>query len=474
MAEIHCPLHEAARISRDEPALRWPGDELNYYELDQYAGGTAQQLARAGFRAGDRIGLIATGIWPSVVAFAGILRLGAVACPLNARLPPATIAALLEQVQAAGLLAEEDVPAAPGRRLSVKAVVKHPDPRLPGASVLRPRLDQEATIIFTSGSAGRPKAVLHTLGNHYYSALGSNHNIRVRSKQSWLLSVPFSHVSGIGVLYRCWLGGAAVCLPEPGCPLPDAVAACRPDHISVVPTQLRRWLRDLRPVESLRTVLVGGAPAPREWIDQALAAKLPVVCTYGLTEMASQVTTEAVVMPASRRGTSGQVLRHRELKISAGGEILVRGQTLFKGYVDGAGLARPLDADGWFATGDLGSMGEDGSLSVLGRRDHLIISGGENIHPEEVEAALCALQGVESAVVVPVPDEEYGRRPVAFVRYVGEAQAAESVRAALRERLPGFMVPDAVLAWPEDEEAGAKANRARFAEIAERVLSRGP
>ena len=130
-------------------------------------------------------------------------------------------------------------------------------------------------------------------------------------------------------------------------------------------------------------------------MDEALARGLPIHTSYGLTEMASQVTTTPPGASPGELRTAGRVLPGREVSISGGGEILVRGETLFAGYVDGEKVDRPLDADGWFHTGDLGDLDEDGYLRVLGRSDNLFISGGENIQPEEIEEALCSLEGVE-------------------------------------------------------------------------------
>jgi O-succinylbenzoic acid--CoA ligase len=470
MAEIHCPLHEAARISRDEPALRWAGDAFNYYELDRYASGTAHQLHALGLKAGDRIGLTASGSWQSIVAFFGILRLGAVACPLRRGLPPAMIEACLAHVGAAALLAENETPGVSVRHVGVRDVVKTADRPLPALEVLRPELDRDATIVFTSGSSGKPKAVLHTVGNHYYSALGANHNIRIRSKQSWLLSVPFSHVSGIGILYRCLLSGAAIALPAPDSSLGDAVGQLQPTHLSLVPTQLARLLREEIAPEHLKSVLVGGGPVPAEWVAQAVQRRWPIFCTYGLTEMASQVTTEPFGRPVTQRGTAGAVLRHRQLRISEAGEILVRGQTLFKGYVEGDTIHRPLDDEQWFATGDLGMLDEEGVLTVHGRRDLQFVSGGENIQPEAIEAALAAVEGVVMSVVVPVAHAEYGQRPVAFVALADGAVERDQLPALLRECLPGYMVPDHFLPWPDDLEIGLKVGRSLFLERAAAIM----
>jgi o-succinylbenzoate---CoA ligase len=152
-------------------------------------------------------------------------------------------------------------------------------------------------------------------------------------------------------------------------------------------------------------------------------------------------------------------LPEREVSISEEGEILVRGATLFAGYVEGGKLDLPLDTEEWFHTGDLGELDENGCLRVLGRKDNLFVSGGENIQPEEIEEALSALPGVEAAVVVPVDDTEYGQRPVAFVRM--EDGSTVDLALELEKVLPRFKIPVAFYAWPEESD-GMKVNRASF------------
>ena len=161
-------------------------------------------------------------------------------------------------------------------------------------------------------------------------------------------------------------------------------------------------------------------------------------------------------------------MAYREVTVSEDDEILVRGETLFAGYIEGEAVDRPLDADGWFCTGDLGELDASGYLRVRGRTDNLFVSGGENVQPEEVEEALCRLEGVEDAVVVPIPDAEFGFRPVAFVRTAGGDMEPELLSRGLERTLPRFKIPVAFYGWPE--EAGCmKIDRPFFREHARRL-----
>jgi len=214
---------------------------------------------------------------------------------------------------------------------------------------------------------------------------------------------------------------------------------------------------------------MGGGPVPSSLVDQALARGLPLHISYGLTEMASQVTTTPPDASIEELRTAGRVLPNREVSISERGEIMVRGETLFAGYVEGEELDRPLDPEGWFHTGDLGELGEDGYLRVGGRMDNLFISGGENIQPEEIEEVLRRLEGIDEAVVVPVPDEEFGAKPVAFVR-MNDGEPRNLARE-LEPLLPRFKIPISFHPWPEEARRGMKVDRVALVGRARRLRS---
>jgi O-succinylbenzoic acid--CoA ligase len=230
-------------------------------------------------------------------------------------------------------------------------------------------------------------------------------------------------------------------------------------------------LREDIELAGLKAVLMGGGPVSASLVDEALSRGLPVHTSYGLTEMASQVTTTPPGASLEALRTAGRVLPEREVSISEEGEILVRGATLFSGYVEGGRLDLPLDADGWFHSGDLGELDENGDLHLLGRRDNLFISGGENIQPEEIEEVLCRLDGIDEAVVVPVPDPEFGYRPVAFVRADGDEPG--DLAPELRKVLPGFKVPVAFHPWPEKTRRDMKPDRNALRERARRLQQQG-
>jgi O-succinylbenzoic acid--CoA ligase len=344
------------------------------------------------------------------------------------------------------------------------------------ASVSEADPHQEATIVFTSGTSALPKAVLHTYGSHYFNALGSNNNIRLGSKDRWLLSLPLYHVGGLGVLFRCLIAGAAVVVPERDEPFEQAIEQHSVTHLSVVPTQLKRMLSNPQAndlLRNLKAVLVGGGGVDEKLIREAFDTGLKLHTSYGLTEMASQVTTTSPGESLPGLLSSGKALRHREIMVSDSGEILVKGETRFEGYVTLGGLERPFDRDGWFATGDLGRIDDKGYLRVTGRKDNMFVSGGENVHPEQIEKAITGLKDVENAIVVGVPDDEFGHRPVAFIKMTGETPIdREMIVEALSKVLPRFKIPLRFIDWPKEETgASIKPSRRKLAEMAARQMS---
>ncbi len=468
-SHIACPLQAAARRAPGSTALISPDRELSYRELDALVTSAAGRLRQRRFE-GNRIGFLLETDWSNVVLVLAAIRAGAVACPLSTRLPPAGTAERLRQIHAAVLISDGELPDS-DHEYSDRTI--HPAELLPqnlepSADTTRERvlhLDQPATIVFTSGSTGSARAALHTFGNHYYSAAGSNENIRLGRGDRWLLSLPLYHVGGLAILFRCVLGGAAVVIPDRHQPIHHQVR--RATHVSLVATQLRRLLEAPQD-HRLQALLLGGGPIPVRLLEEAHRRDLPIHTSYGLTEMASQVSATPPQAPLDVLRTAGHVLPHREVHIDRTGEILVRGSTRFEGYVEGATIRRPFDENGWFQTGDLGAIGDDGLLRVTGRKDNMFISGGENIQPEEIEAVLSSLETVAEAVVVPIEDEEYGHRPVAFVRFDGRPMSTAAMRDAVERVLPRFMAPVAFYAWPEEQaQEGIKVDRERLRRRAE-------
>lgn len=362
---------------------------------------------------------------PSKAALLGLLALfeaGRTAFVLHPRLAEGERAALLEQL---GLGAPWS-----------------PD-LLPPAALPAPRaweVEGELAWLATSGSSGRPRVVALSRRAWLASARAHAANLPFEPGDRWFLNLPLGHVGGLSVLTRCLIARAAVALVEPPAGaahqpfspagLRAALAASGATLLSLVPTMLAQLIaEDPRPPPGLRAVLLGGAAAPARLLHEAARHGWPVLGTYGLTEACSQVCTwRPGTRPDPAEG-AGLPLPGVDLRV-VDGEVQVKGAVLLSRVLPEG--ERPIDAEGWYATGDLGELDAEGRLHLRGRRSELIITGGENVSPEEVEAALLALPGVAAAVVVGLPDPLYGQRVAAAVVLAGASLDEIAAAAALR------------------------------------------
>lgn len=480
-AAIPCPVAAAAARAPRDPAIITPRGVLDYDGLERRCTALAAALEHHGVGPGARMGVLAAPGTDAIALLWALGRRGAVVCPVSHRLPRDVTDALLNDLGVELLVTDRpwQGPRVTALDLADLGTIAHDRPTVANAAVPHLAMARPATVLFTSGSSGEPKAVLHDVAHHYFNALGANANLPLGPGHRWLLALPLFHAGGLGVLWRTALAGAAMVVDEPGKVLEDTLGRLAPSHLSVVPTQLWRLLES--PGEGIAAagvvaIVVGGDAAPPGLVAEALARGLPLLTTYGCTEAASQVTVTAPGDPAPALATSGRVLPYRRLVISHDGEILVGGRTLARGYVTARGLQPLADAAGWFHTGDLGELDESGRLRVAGRRDNMFISGGENIHPEVMEAALNDLLGVARSVVVAVPDAEFGRRPVAFVQTIDNSPADTAdihARLAAAGRLARFMWPTRILPWPaEPPQTGIKPDRRALAALAHDALKK--
>lgn len=470
MKTIESPLTRQNRIHGHESAVRTAHHTLTYSELYARTRAAGNRLLQEEGTGNAPVGIFMEHDLNLFLLLHTCLERGIPVAPISTRIPVGHLGSHLKQIDARTLITDDPsrIPQNLDCRLLAAGSLLEATGESSGESSSI-TLDRPATIVYTSGSTGQPKPALHCYGNHYYSALGSNQNISLTTNDRWLLSLPMYHVGGIAILFRCLLAGATVVIPEDTGTLIRPIEAYDATHVSMVSTQLRRLLANSTgTIDSLQAVLLGGGAVSDALIDEAVARELPLYVSYGLTEMSSQVTTTPAGVAGKRLHSSGRLLPYRQLTTADDGEILVRGLTLFSGYIEGKSLDRSTDSDGWFYTGDLGRLDDEGYLYVEGRKDNMFISGGENIQPEEIETALERIRPVREAIVVPVQDAEFGRRPVAFVRWQNDPQPLELVRERLAPELERYKLPVAIYSWPEDDAHGRmKINRDQLIERAE-------
>lgn len=485
MADIRGQIESAADRYADSPALFDGARNLTWRQLDATARLAASQLRTRGDYTSGNVAVSDHNSYDMLIALLTVFDLGTTAILLNPRYPAASL-----RQQLAPLECRLHLRTGQGTALSatdLKSVTfKAPtdiagNVELPAPLTFR---NQLSTITFTSGSTGSPTPVLHMLRHHYFSAIGSNQNLPVGPGDRWLLSLPLYHVGGLGIMFRCLFGGGAMVLPDTTVGLARQIVCDRITHLSLVPTQLQRLLADDHSTDAakyLKVILLGGGPIPKSLLQEARKQAFPVYPTYGSTEMASQVATASRMRPDCM-----QVLPHRQLSISEEGEILVRGETL--GLLQtGDGARQPLlGVNGWYHTGDTGYLDKNSCLTVTGRKDNMFISGGENIYPEQIEMALCEIDGIDDAVVVPVDNKDFGHRPVTFLKCQAGISLSEyksgrseeekfsfdheSLTSTLATKLPRFMLPIAYYPWPQGyDQPGLKPDRVFFKDLAAKL-----
>jgi O-succinylbenzoic acid--CoA ligase len=408
-----------AGANPDAPAVTFAGGSISYAELDRRANAHAQTLLDEGVEPGAVVPLVATVTLETIIALVAVPLLGAVPAPHGPH------------------------------RVDVN-----------GAAA-----GNAYAIVPTSGSAGYPRGVILTSGNVTAAVEASRHRLGNDFGDRWLLTLPLFHVGGLSVVWRSLTAGGSIELHARF----DAVAVARSlkggsvSMASLVPTMLHRILEvDPGPYDGIKGVLLGGAPASRDLVERGLAAGLPVLQTYGMTETCSQVAT---VEPGSERqslGTAGRLLDGFVVSFDES-EILLDGPAVSPGYFGEAPRIGP------YRTGDLGHMDAEGRLIVTGRSDELILTGGESVRPSAIEAAIETIPLAAHAVVVGVDDEEWGQVVVAVV--ATEPPCMPDIEAAVAGRLARHEIPKH---WIQVDAipllANGKPDRAATAALAGRVL----
>jgi O-succinylbenzoic acid--CoA ligase len=419
---------------------------VSFGQLEEEAERLARRLLTLGLGPGAVVGVKGNPDRETITAFHGLWKAGCELAPLNPKCTGMEEARALELMSLDALLLGPDQEAPEGdgeveHVLSVGPARKD----LESLDALRPAtgpLPEEtgpegwdpkpAVTLLTSGTSGVPESVTLSFGNLKANAEGSRLRLGLLPEDRWLASLSLAHVGGVALAARCAFLGSALVLRGPfhAQAFRELVEGGEISHASLVPTMFHHFLEvwGNRPSpRTLRCLLIGGAPTPVPLLERGLALGFPLSLTYGLTEATSQVATAPPSLVPEKPGTVGRPLPGVGVELAPDGEILVRGPTVAAGKAG---------EDGWLRTGDLGRLDGEGDLWVTGRKSHRIISGGVNVDPAEVEAALRTLPGVQDAAVVGVPDPEWGEKVVALVvpgkgSLVVEGELERVIREAL-------------------------------------------
>lgn len=449
-------LTKQASLSPELTAIEtFDGEEVTFASLEERSKRFAKQLAQLGIQKGDHVGIFATNSVSMVVVIHAISYVGAVGVFLNVRL---TTRELLFQIEDAEVTAIVTNQSSDERLNAMSIVVPVYSFAFVKKQQLAPinvqtelNLSDVYTIMYTSGTTGSPKGVVHTYGNHWWSAIGSALNLKLSTSDKWAASLPIFHVSGFSICMRSVIYGMPMFLFEQFSAeeTHQAIMKKGVTIVSVVTVMVEQLLDELGDdvyPKTLRCMLLGGGAAPAHLLKRGKAKGAPIIQSYGLTETASQFATLQASEALNKIGSAGKALFPGQLKIEQPdeegiGEIVLKGPMVTNGYFKKDKVNEQTIQDGWLFTGDIGKVDADGFLYVYERRNDLIISGGENIYPSEIEAIIGRISGVKEVSVVGIKDSRWGSVPAACIVREDETLTKEQIIALIEPNLASYKMP---------------------------------
>ncbi|WP_144211533.1 o-succinylbenzoate--CoA ligase [Shewanella donghaensis] len=477
MTQMISPLHQTAIDHPDAVAIVLPNgtagtSQISYIELSQMILLLAQQLSAQGVVKGHRIASISHNNLEMICLYWACIDLGTLFVPISPRFPAIQVSQLCQRFNINSYWLDQQVASAMEQpltqQLSAAKLTVNVNTQNNNQAPLRASpVDVRAAVnvILTSGSTGTPKGVVHSLSNHIASAKGSAVNIVLNEGDSWLLSLPLFHIGGLAIVNRCAIAAATLIMSSSK-PLTEQLTQTPISHLSLVSAQLSQILNeDPDALQHVKALLLGGGAIDADLVSSLEKLNINAFCSYGMSEMSSQITTAAI----NTQHHLGTALPQRQLKL-IDGVIWVKGPCLFLGYLSDEStslkLEKTLDNDGWFCTQDQGRLDPQGNLHLLGRVDNMFICGGENIHPEEIEAALRAHPDIAQAIVFPQHDAKFSLLPAAIIQFnttgsgsgSGSGLSVETIteiETTITTNIARFKRPRHYYAWPDNIESAS-------------------
>lgn len=451
-------LSKRAFLSPDQVAIEFGEERISFAELEKESKSFAKKIAGLKVKKGDKVGIFSSNHPQMIVMIHALSYLGAVAVLLNIRLTRTELEFQLRDAEVGLVLTSDNLYedfSSRGLALLSKSYRQISQLEENQASLLEEiSLSDPFTIVYTSGTTGNPKGVVHSYGNHWWSAVASALNLGLSERDKWLAVLPLFHVGGFSICMRSVIYGIPVFLVEKFDEeiVNEAILHRGVTIASVVTLMLERLKDDLgerKYPESFRCMLLGGGPAPKSLLEKAAEKNIPVFQSYGLTETSSQIATLSPKDALKKLESAGKPLFPGQLIIQKPdqegiGEILVKGPMVTRGYYNNEAANQAAFQEGYLATGDLGYVDEEGFLYVVDRREDLIISGGENIYPTEIESVLSSMAEIKELAVVGKKDKDWGEVPVAFVVKRDPALTEDTIINFALEHLAKYKVPRAV------------------------------
>ena len=458
-------LDRAARSWPERPAFTFEGETRTYGQLRERALRVGNAMQSLGVGRDDRVAVLLRNRheWPEMLF--GLAALGAVCVPVNVLLRADEIAHLIADSGSTLLVTDQDTETDIDL-VRVPADYERLVAQAPAQPLRGPALDDLCILYYSSGTTGLPKAAAHTHDGVLWNSIHQVHDLPLTGDDHYLVVPSLSWAAGFNdcVLALMFVGGRSTLLPTGGLSVEKLVGAFEESgatHALLVPTLLKQLIASPEQLErlrhtQLRWIVSGAEPVPRTLIER-LNDELPnceVVQGYGMSEFPTIATILQAEHAVSHAGSAGRAISIAQLAIQLDdgtiadvgeGEILLRTPATMVGYYNRPEETAAAFADGWFHTGDLGRVDADGFVEITGRKKDMIISGGLNVYPKEVEEVLYRQPGIAEAAVVGVPDEKWGEVAVAVVVPDPEGFDEDSLLEACRERLASYKCPRAVL-----------------------------
>lgn len=451
-------LMQRAYLTPEKMALSVHDQTWTFKDVYEEAMKRARQLKTAHLHSGDRIALMGASNVDMVMMIHASMLLGVEMVMLNNRLTEEEIAYQVADADVKMVLFEdqfkEKISHIATEKLAFSQLQKLAETIFEVEKMWED--NRTITIMYTSGTTGFPKGVRQTAGNHTSSAISSVLNLGLSEEDCWLCTMPLFHISGFSILVRSVLYGMPVRLFEKfdAKSVTTEIVDGTVTRMSVVSVMLEQILTELETRKeqahaTFKTMLAGGGSVPTAYLKRAEACAMPVLQTYGMTETSSQTATLSSEDAFKKIGSSGKPLFFNAITIKGAstpgehGEVLVKGPHVTPGYVGRFHERSPLE-EGWLATGDIGYLDEDGYLFIVDRRSDLIISGGENVYPAEIENVLSSHPNVLEAGVCGMQDEKWGETPVAFVVKKGEV-TTEALHQYCMDKLAKYKHPTRII-----------------------------
>ncbi|MDX5475298.1 MAG: o-succinylbenzoate--CoA ligase [Bacillaceae bacterium] len=453
-------LRKRAQLSPNKVAIETDTEQITFLQLLQSSEIYARKLASFSIQKGDVVSVFMSNSIELVEIIFALKHIGCITVLHNTRLTRAELEFQLVDAGSKLIICNHDTKEKMTvKEIGVKSVNDVKEAEEVDTFMLQEEfyLSDTDTIMYTSGTTGKPKGVKQTYGNHYWSASSSALNLGLHEEDCWLAAVPLFHISGLSILMRGVIYGMRVVLHTKfeSTEVNRSINEKRVTIISVVSSMLTNLLENLgdgKYPDTFRCMLVGGGPVPVSLLEKCKEKSIPVVQTYGMTETCSQIVTLSAEDAWSKIGSAGKPLFPCQMKImkydkellaNQAGEIVVKGPNVSPGYWNKEGVT---SQDSWFYTGDIGYIDEDGYLFVLDRRSDLIISGGENIYPAEIENVLVSHEQIIEAGVIGVTDEKWGQVPVGFIVLQKHSILTEAdILSFVSERLAKYKVPKRIV-----------------------------